>query len=146
MNASSVPLFIDTNIFLRYYEFSNEKMHAEVKPLILAVSSGAVNAYTGTMILSEMYYVLTSHYKLDRISVLKILEKTLTFKGLILLDNYRVGLSISLGKQYNIKFIDCLIASIKPIYDKKMIIVSYDKDFDKIGVIRKTPDQIIKTK
>ena len=41
------------------------------------------------------------------------------------------------------KFIDALIASHKSIQEEAAVIVSYDKDFDKLGILRKEPKDII---
>jgi predicted nucleic acid-binding protein len=55
-----------------------------------------------------------------------------------------VSLAIEFYKNYNIKFIDALIASNPKIFKKEITIISYDKDFDKINVLRKEPKEILK--
>ena len=47
-------------------------------------------------------------------------------------------------EQNNIKLTDAFIASHPKIQSKEMIVVSYDKDFDKLSVIRKEPGEIVK--
>lgn len=46
-------------------------------------------------------------------------------------------------EQKPVKFIDALLASIKEIKEKKWKVVSYDRDFDKLGVVRIEPKEII---
>jgi len=39
----------------------------------------------------------------------------------------------------NVKFIDAMIASVDQIVSGSWVVVSYDKDFDKLGVKRAEP-------
>jgi len=61
-----------------------------------------------------------------------------------IVDRFQPRISLNLFSKRNVKYIDTLIASIKEILAKKWTVVSYDKDFDKLGVLRKEPGEVIR--
>jgi len=67
-------------------------------------------------------------------------------KNLRIIDKFNANLAIEIYKKLPIKFIDALIASNPRILKKEVMIISYDKDFDKLNVIRKEPKEVIKTR
>ena len=63
-------------------------------------------------------------------------------RGLRVIDNYQLSKSVEIFEKKPVKYIDAMIASVEPIQEKKWVVVSFDKDFDKIGVLRKEPGEI----
>lgn len=52
---------------------------------------------------------------------------------------------ISTLEQYTrikVKFIDAMIANVRQIKSKKWAVVTYDKEFDKLGVLKMEPGNI----
>lgn len=138
-------LFIDTNIFLRYYAKEDEETYQACRQLLQHVAVKKLQAVTSTVVLSELYFVCKTFYKMDKTDCLTILRNLQSYKGLGLLDTYDFSATLDLFEQYKVKFVDSLIASLKPIGDGKMAVISYDKDFDKIaGVIRLEPSEVLK--
>jgi len=135
--------FIDTNIFIRVLVKDNEKFFQECKKLLNLISEGKIKAFTSTLVLTEVDWVLEGYYQFEKEKAAKGLKGILKIKNLKFVDKFDFLLAIEIYEKYPIKFIDVLIASNPKIYKKEAIVVSYDKDFDKIGIKRKEPSQII---
>lgn len=76
--------------------------------------------------------------------MVKAFKSIINLRGLEICDQYDyLKEAVELWEKYSVKFIDALIASNKEILEKKIIIVSYDKDFDKLTVIRQEPKEAL---
>lgn len=133
---------IDTNIFLRILTKDNEKSFDECVKLVQAIKVGKIKALTTTMVVAEVVWTLESFYKFDKSDVVRVVRDLITINGLIIVDGYGVMRSLDLYDTNNIKFVDCLLASIPEIQKKEWAIISYDKDFDRLKIIRKEPGKI----
>ncbi len=134
--------FIDTNVFLRVLIKEDKKTFLECKKLFERIKKGEIQAYTSSLVLAEIHWVLNSFYKLQKKEILKALASILNLRHLKITEKVDPALALRLYSNFKVKFIDCLIASNPEIFSKKTTIISYDKDFDKLGVKRKTPSQI----
>jgi predicted nucleic acid-binding protein len=135
--------FIDTNIFIRVLVKDNERFFQDCKKLLTLISKGKINAFTSALVLSEVNWVLEGYYQFEKEKVIEGLRGILKLKNLKFVEKFGLPLAVKLYEKYSVKFIDALIASNPKIYKKETIVVSYDKDFDKIGIKRKEPLQII---
>lgn len=134
--------FIDTNIFLRPIVKDDFRKVQECEKILEKVKEGEIIAFTSNIVLAELMWVCNSFYKIKKQEIVKILKGISNFKNLKIIDNFNSKVAIKLYEKHSIKFIDALIASNPDILDKTMAIISYDKDFDKINIIRKEPKQI----
>jgi len=134
--------FLDSNIFLRFLIGDNQKMLNECLSLIEAIKRGKINAFTSNLVLSEVVWTLGSLYKFSRTKIINAIRGIVGTSGLKICDGYMILAAMEIYENSSVKFIDSLIASIYEIYNRKWIVVSYDKDFDKLGVVRKEPSQI----
>ena len=82
-------------------------------------------------------------YKFPKENVIKSLQSILRLKNLKIIDKFNSNSAIEIYKNFPIKFIDALLASNPQIFQKKTIIVSYDKDFDKLKIIRIEPKELL---
>lgn len=137
--------FIDTNIFIRVLHKENEKLFRECLLLLQSIKENKIEAYTGTVVLTEVVWTLSSFYKISKAKIIEGLRGIININGLKILDNYKQSLALTLFEKHSVKYIDALIASNKDIYSKKICIVSYDSDFDKLKVLRREPKEVIKT-
>lgn len=137
--------FIDTNVFLRaIVRDKNVKKMEESKVFLELVRLGKINAFTSSMVFAEVNWVLSSTYKLLKQQIIQYLVGIINLKNLRFDDNYNPAETLRLWNRYPIKFVDCLIASNPRILQGDIIVVSYDRDFDKIeGIIRKEPNEVI---
>lgn len=136
--------FIDSNIFLRTLIKEDEKSFKECYQFLNLVQENKIKAFTSSLILAEINWVLESFYKFKKSEIIKALKSILNLKGLKIVDKTKPILAVEIFQNFNVKFIDALIASNLQIFKKQAIVISYDKDFDKMKIIRKKPKEIIK--
>ncbi|OGK35629.1 hypothetical protein A3A93_05215 [Candidatus Roizmanbacteria bacterium RIFCSPLOWO2_01_FULL_38_12] len=134
--------FIDTNIFLRVLIKEDEKSFQECILLLKTIKENKLKAVTSSVVLAEIVWTLLSFYTFPKNRTAEAVESIINLRGLQVLDNYNHRLAIKTFAQSKIKYIDALISSIKEILEKKWIIISYDRDFDKLNVIRKEPHDV----
>ena len=135
--------FLDTNIFLRLLAKDNPKLSQECGKVIAMVQEGKIKAFTSSLVFVEVFWALKSFYDLDKKDLVRILKSITKISNLKLNNAGKIDLAIDLYEKYNVKFIDAIIASNPRIIKKEMIVVSYDHDFDKIGVRRQDPKSLI---
>lgn len=135
-------VFIDTNIFLRTLIEEDEKTFKDCFQLLQNIKTNKLRGVTSSVVLSEIAWTLLSYYKFSKLEVVKALRSILNLRGLSIIDKFQHEVALSLYEKSSVKFIDALIASIPDIFSKKWTIISYDKDFDKVGIKRMEPHQI----
>lgn len=135
-------VFIDTNIFLRTLIEEDKKSFKDCFQLLQNIKTNKLKGVTSSVVLSEIAWTLLSYYNFSKQEVIKALRSIINLRGLNIVDKSQFRLALSLYEKNSIKFIDALIASNADIFNKKIPIVSYDKDFDKINVKRMEPHQI----
>ncbi len=136
--------FADTNIFLRVLLRDEERTFSDCLKFLNKIKEGEINAFTSNLVLAEINWILLRIYKLPKNEIIDGLVSILGLKNLKIRDKFEPRLAIEIYNNFPVKFIDALIASNPQIFQKKVIVVSYDRDFDKIGIKRKEPKEIIK--
>lgn len=134
--------FIDTNIFIRVLIKEDEKTYADCICFLKLVKNNDIEATTSSAVLAEIVWVLKSFYKFGKGELVKAMKSIVNIGGLKVIETVGANLAVEIFEKNNIKFIDALIASIKEIRNKEWTVVSYDKDFDKLGVLRKEPGEV----
>lgn len=134
--------FLDTNIFLRVLAQDDERSFQECTSVLDKVKKGGIQGVTANLVLVEIVWTLESYYEWEKERVLRSFRSVVHLGGLKIVDGYRPGEALDLYEAHNVKFVDAMIASIEPIARKQWIVVSYDADFDKLGVIRKEPGDV----
>jgi predicted nucleic-acid-binding protein len=136
--------FVDSNIFIRFFtKEKNTKVLKECSFLIDSIKKGKLKATTSHLVIAEVVWTLSSFYKAPKEDVVKVTQIIESLAGLRIEDKFVTGIAHRLFEEHSVKYIDALIASTPKIQSKAMSVVSYDKDFDKLGVIRKEPSQIV---
>lgn len=118
-------------------------MHQECIIFFDAVAHTKNTFFTGVIVLAEVYWVLSKLYKLPREQVVLLLKSIGRIKPLSYTEAYTFIIALSLIERYNVKFIDCLIASHKNLQNGSWAIVSYDTDFDVLGIKRVKPKEAV---
>lgn len=136
--------FIDTNIFIRSLVNDEKEMSNESSLFLKNLETLDSNFFTSSVVVLEINFVLANIYDFPKTKIISIIKSISASRSVKIDDNVSLRLAVKLYQIHSVKFTDCLIASIKPIYEKKMTVISYDKDFDKLSIIRKTPSQIMK--
>lgn len=134
--------FIDSNIFLRILIGDEKNQLTECISFLTLVKENKIDAYTSSLVLAEIVWTLTSYYQFPKEKVVRVVRSILNLRGIKIIDNYDHLWATDKYKKTSAKFIDCLIASISEVKSRNMTVVSYDKDFDKLPILRKEPKQI----
>ena len=108
------------------------------------VKMNKVKSVTAGIILAEIVWTLKSFYRLSKEDVIYSLQSIHNLHGLDIVDKYNYEGALRIYNDKSVKYIDALISSIDNVSSREWIVISYDKDFDKIGVIRMEPDAVIK--
>ncbi len=141
-----IKLFIDTNVFLRMLARDTVKFYKEVKVFFDTVSSSNCEVTTSLVVLLEIGWTLNSFYGYKKDEVVIALNSVRNTEGIKLKDikvDFSYGLDIF--EKYKVKLGDAMIAASDVVQKEKAIIVSYDKDFDKIsGIKRMEPTEATK--
>ena len=133
-------LFLDTNVWLRYFLKDNEQYEA-VEQLLHAIDEGKFLSYTSSIVFLEIVFVLGKTYNLSDDKILKYLTAIREVRNITLIEKTDSGKALHYFNNYHPKYSDCLIAS---QLAEGMILVTYDHEFSKIkGLILKTPAEII---
>lgn len=132
-------LFVDSNVWLRFILEDNEQA-GECKKLIEQIEFGKYRVYTSSIVMLEVNFVLSAIYKIKMVGVIKDLEVILKTRNLTLIEKTDFKKALRWHKKFKIKLADCLIGS---QIDKNMVLISFDKDFDKLPVKVKTPGELV---
>jgi uncharacterized protein len=135
--------FLDTNIFLRTLVKENEEVYKNCYSLLNNIKHNKYEAVTSHLVLAEISWTLSSYYKFPKNKVILGLNSIINLRGLTLIDNFDMSQALVLYKNKEVKYIDSMIASMPELQMKKWSIVSYDHDFDKLGVKRIEPQNLI---
>jgi len=135
--------FIDTNIFLRVLIESDKKIYDECLQLLSAIKENKIDAITSDIVMGEIVWTLKAFYKTEKKDIVDALRYISNLSGLTFHNNSDNLLSIDLFSKHNVKYADCLIASLNLINMGECTIVSYDKDFDQLKVNRLEPKDIL---
>ena len=136
--------FIDTNIFLRVLTSDNKIQSEKCVEFLQRVKNNKIEAVTATVVLAEVTWTLLSHYKLPKGEVVEAVNSIIHLSEISIIDSYDHSYALKIFGEQNIKFIDALVASLDGVKEKHVTVVSYDRDFDKLGVLRKEPGSILK--
>lgn len=135
--------FIDSNIFLRFFAPEKSDLADDCEKILGAIDSKQIKAYTSALILSEIAWVLRRYYNTNKSKVIAVVGSINSMKNLRFSEDFNRTFAIKLFSENKIKFIDALIASNPKVQNKQLTVLSYDKDFDKLDVIRKEPAQVL---
>lgn len=134
--------FIDSNIFLRVLVKENENFFQDCFALLKQIEERKIKAITSVLILAEIDWVLEGFYQFSKERAIEAIEGILKLKGLKFVDSFDFSLFLHYYGKNKVKFVDALIASEKIFSKENIKIISYDKDFDKLGLKRLEPAQI----
>lgn len=137
-------VLVDSNIFLRILVKEDKRMFEDCQTFFTRLEEGTISAYTPTIIIAEVSFVLASWYKFTKVRILSAAEGIVTSSGLEVVDDVRLPHALELYKTHSVKLIDCILASSKRLEESATALLSYDQDFDKIGVRRVEPGDLLK--
>ena len=145
MSGSSGEYFVDTNVFLRVLVRDEEKSYRECINFLQKVKEGRLKAYTSSLVLAETHWTLASFYQFSKEKIIEALWSIISLRKLKIVDEHNLLAALNFYETNTVKFIDALTASQSLVLKKGAVVVSYDKDFDKLDIPRKEPGEINST-
>lgn len=134
-------VFVDTNVFLRILTADQARMAADSKRLIEQAESGEVELHTSHLALAEIVWTLGSQYGLPREEIAAMMRDLLGLRSLHVDHKEMLGDAVDLYATANVDFIDAYHAvDVRRRGIER--IVSYDRDFDRLGVPRVEPADV----
>lgn len=131
-------ILIDSNVWLRFVLEDNEQAK-DCKKLIEKIETGKFRVYTSSIVMLEINFVLSLIYKIKQSQVIKDLETIMKTRNLVLLEKTDFIKALKWHKKFKVKLADCLIGS---QLGKNMVLVSYDKDFEKLPIEVVSPSEL----
>ncbi len=133
-------LFLDSNIFLRYFVPEQAGMYEECEALFKGVQDGVHQPYISPIVILECSYVLTKVYSFPLKRVAGAIRTMLSLRNLTVIELTDTRKSFTVHQATRTKLSDCLIATQVP---QGVTLVTYDRDFAKLPVKAKTPKEVL---
>jgi predicted nucleic-acid-binding protein len=119
-------IFVDTNMFLRFFVRDVESFYKKAKELFENAENGKLKLETNEMVIAEIIWVLESYYDFSKIEIRDVVDTILETKNLKVSNHMRVKEAIELYASKNIDFIDAF--NISYIKAKQLkYIATFDK-------------------
>jgi predicted nucleic-acid-binding protein len=100
------PIFVDTNVFLRFFVRDVESLYYKAKELFEKAERGEVKLETSEMVIAEIVWVLESYYGFTKKEIEEVVETILEARSLKVANHARFKEAIKLYSSSNIDFID----------------------------------------
>lgn len=135
-------IFLDTNIFIRYFEQEDITESAKSEELFRKIIDGEMICFTNTMVISEIVWVLEKYYGWDKQEVCDNLECILHTPNIKIRERKILLSAVKTYRELNIDFIDSYnYAYIKA--DNSSMIYSYDIHFEKLNKTYKDIERMV---
>lgn len=130
-----MKLFVDTNVFIRFFLNDHKIQSPATKKLFSEAKIGKIRLVTSSLIVAEMVFTLHSFYNQTKQEIIEKIQAILLFKGLEILEKNVLMQAISIYEKEKIDFIDAYVASVSLI--NGFTVCSFDRDFRKIKEIKR---------
>lgn len=129
-------IFLDSNIFLRYFLKENELVFRRLEKLFSEIISGNIIGVANAMIIAEVVWVLSRSYKWNKEKICDNIEFILITPNIRFKDKAILVNAVNVYKEKNIGFIDAYNYSYMQYYGVNKI-YSFDRDFDKLKDVKR---------
>lgn len=100
-------IFVDTNYFLRFLLADNHEQSEKVKDLFLSASESTNKLFTSSIVIFEIYWVLSSYYERDKVEIISTLEKILAMEFIEVDNRSILQQALTYFREYSVSFEDC---------------------------------------
>ena len=129
-------IFIDTNIFLRYFEREDEQAYRKTEKLFTEIVNGNITGISTSLVIAEVIWVLEKFYNWDKEEICNNIELILKTPNIRFKERAILLEAINIYRERNISFIDAYDYSYMKANNVTKI-YSFDKDFDKLLDIKR---------
>ena len=126
-------VFVDTNVFLRFFTRDDAGHHERAKGLFESAAEGKVELVTGPPVLFEVYWTLVSGYKHKVQDALDVIESILNQRGITLTDTRLVEDAVTLARRKGGEFADAYIYALARSQKCDSVATFNEKDFRALG-------------
>jgi len=129
-------IFLDTNIFLRYFEREDELTYRKVEKLFFEIVHGNIKGISNTMVIAEVIWVLDKFYNWEKEKICENVELILNTPNIKFKERSIVLEAIDIFKGENVDFIDaynCAYMRASGVGE----IYSFDRHFDEFTGIKR---------
>lgn len=132
------PLFLDTNVWVRYFTGDDPNKAEACRRLLEQGARGEVVLTTNEMVLAELEWTLRSFYRLPKQAIVQRLWAVLRTPSLQVPRRALLETALDLFERHPVDYVDAYNAA--ELRARRLsTIVSYDEDFDLLGVERMAP-------
>ncbi len=108
------PIFVDTNVFLRFFVRDVESFYQKAKELFEKAENGEVKLETSDLVVAEIVWVLESFYEFSKTEIKEVVDTILEARNIKVANHSRVKEAVDLYASGKMDFIDAYnIAYIK---------------------------------
>lgn len=100
-------IFIDTNYFLRFLLNDVVSQHQEVKELFKKGAIGKEKLFTSTIVIFEIFWVLSTFYKNSKQEILRVLRGLLEMSFIELEESLILQKALDIYEKSKLEFEDC---------------------------------------
>ena len=130
-------IFIDTNIFIRFFVNDGSKECKNVERFFNKLVAANTKYMTSTMVIAEIVWVLEKYYKMDKKNVCENIRLILDTPNIIIKEKQTLHDSIEIFRKQNIDFIDAYNYTCA-LKNSSSEIISYDRHFDRLNLLKRT--------
>ncbi len=124
---------IDTNVILRYLLGDHTEFSPKAESFMLSVSEERKKAEILDVVTVECIYVLEKYYQVSKDKIVEKLSGILNFSGIVNSNRAETLTALLKYRDTNIDIVDCILAAYS---SHSKIIISFDKDLEKLKAIR----------
>lgn len=100
-------IFVDTNYFLRFLLNDNTSQREEAKKLFDLGAQDRVKLLTSTIVIFEIYWVLSSFYQKNKADLCPLLQNILKLEFITIAERNVLSDAIAIFENSNLSFEDC---------------------------------------
>ena len=135
MKQPAKAYLIDTNVILRYLLGDHKTFSPKAKTFMEQVSQGIKKAEIPSVVMVECFYVMEKFYKIPKNEIVDTLSKILNFTGIINQDKSEILEALLKYRNSNADIVGCILAAVS---SPEKVIISFDKDFNKLNAFSET--------
>mgnify|MGYP005853605569 FL=1 len=130
------PIFIDTNVFLRFFVADVEGFYQRAMGLFERAEKGEIRLVTSDMVIAEIVWVLESYYGFKKEEVRTVVETLLHSKGLKVINSDLIEKAIINYVDLDVDFIDAYNGALMKVKGYNEVVTFDEKHFQKLEGIR----------
>lgn len=128
------PPAIDANVILRFLTNDDHVKAEACAKLLEKVERNECRVWLPDLVLADMIWTLEKFYRTSKAEIAELLTPLVSLRGMHCSDKESVLRALSLYTRHNIDWTDAFVAA-QIVSLGAETIISYDRDFDKIGEI-----------